>query len=111
MSDTLYDFEADWQSGSLPGETRQADPEASGVAGSAGISMGTGTGQHGVVPLTGGDQMGVTGAIESMWRTLHKPFDAPLDALDITLIVGVVMVAVIFWSLILYHIRIAAEAI
>jgi hypothetical protein len=113
MSDTLYDFETDWQAGSLPGETRQADPESVGVAGSAGVSMGTGTGQHGVVPLvTGAGSMGgIGGAVSDMWDTLHKPFASPYSAIDIGLIVGVIMVAIILWSLILYHIRIAAESI
>jgi hypothetical protein len=100
----------DYSAGILPGTTQQADPDAYGVAGSAGISLGTGTGQHGVehVQLTGGGGMNPFTAV---WHWLNTPFTTPLSPASVAILVGVILVSVIIWNLVLYHIRIAAESI
>jgi hypothetical protein len=116
MSATTSDigsaFDTDWTGGVLPGTTQQADTWAPGVAGSAGVALGTGTGQHGIEP-TGANfgDGGMGTAFTSVKDWLNKPFTTPLDPVSIFLIVGVILFAVIAWNLILFHIRIAAEAI
>jgi hypothetical protein len=108
MSDTLA-AEVDWSAGVIPGTTSQADPWQSGVAGSSGISLGTGTGQQGQVPV-GGNGMG-NGIVQPVLDFLNEPFTTPLSKADVFLLVGTILVAIILWNLILFHIRIAAESI
>lgn len=98
----------DWFAGTIPGTTNNVDPNAQGVAGSAGIAYGTGTGQNGQV-LAGSNAMGagVTGIFE--W--LNAPFSTPLDPVSVALLVGIVLISIIGWNFVLYHVRIAAETI
>ena len=98
--------------GILPGTTTQADPWAAGVAGSTGTALGTGTGAHGLQPasgLIGGGGMG--DALNQVWSFLNTPFSSPMDATSLFLIVGTILIAIVVWNLLLYHIRIAAETI
>lgn len=108
MSDYLAQ-EIDYAAGVLPGTTQQADPWQSGVAGSSGVSLGTGTGQQGNVPIQGG-KMG-NGLIQPVIDFINKPFTTPLNKTDVFLLVGTVLIAVLLWNLILYHVRIAAETL
>lgn len=95
----------------LPGETYAVDPtSAFPIAGDSGMALGTGTGQHGITPLVG-EASTVGEAINDTWNWLNKPFTAPMSPAGIALIVGAVLVSVILWNFILYHIRIAAETI
>jgi hypothetical protein len=97
--------------GILPGTTTQADPNAPGVAGSTGTILGTGTGRLGLVPVAGLIGGGVGTALDEVWSFLNTPFTSPLDPTALFLIVGTILVAIVLWNLILYHIRIAAETI
>lgn len=97
----------DWSAGVLPGTTQQADPWQSGVAGTTGVSLGTGTGQHGNVPL----QDAVGSGINAVMDWLNKPFTTPLNKTDVFLLVGTVLTAIIIWNFLMYHIRIAAETL
>lgn len=98
--------------GVLPGTTTQADPWAAGVAGSTGTVLGTGTGAHGLQPVTGlGEGSGMGGALNEVWTFLQTPFSSPMDATSLFLIVGTILIAIVVWNLVLYHIRIAAETI
>jgi hypothetical protein len=97
----------DWSAGVIPGTTSQADPWAPGVAGSAGVALGTGTGQHGNVPLQ--DVMG--SGINAVMDWLNKPFTTPMSSIDVFLLVGTVLTAIIIWNFLMYHIRIAAETV
>lgn len=108
MSDTMEDPLA----GILPGTTAQVDPWASGAAGSAGIAVGTGTGQHGVTLMqsNGGDGT-IAGAFSDVWNWINTPLTTPLAPSSIMLIVGIILISIIVWNLVLFHIRIAAEAI
>lgn len=100
------------QLGVLPGTTTNADPmSAFPLAGDTGIAQGTGTGQHGVTPLIAGGAMGASGAVTSVWHWLNEPFTHPLAPINLFLLVGIVLIAALVWNLILYHIRIAGEAI
>lgn len=101
--------EQDYSAGILPGTTSQADPSMPGVAGSAGISLGTGTGAHGTQGVDTGGNM--DGGIAAIMAWLNKPFTTPMSKSDVFLLVGTVLFAVLAWNFILYHIRIAAEAI
>lgn len=109
MSGSFLAPPVDYSAGILPGTTQQADPDAWGVAGSAGISLGTGTGQHGVEHVQMGGSVG--NPFVAVWNWLNTPFQTPLSPASIAVLVGVILVSVILWNLILYHIRIAAEAI
>ena len=109
MSGSFLAPPVDYSAGILPGTTGQADPDAWGVAGSAGISLGTGTGQHGVEHVTMG--AGMANPFVAVWQWLNTPFKTPLAPGSIILLVGVILVSVLLWNMILYHIRIAAEAI
>lgn len=97
--------------GIVPGTTQNVDPSSAWpIAGSAGTVVGTGTGQHGVVPQTGG--YGTMGsAFNNFWLWLNQPLTQPISAYSIFLLVGSVLIAIILWNLILYHIRIAAESL
>jgi hypothetical protein len=97
--------------GILPGTTTSADPGASGVAGSTGTVEGTGTSRYGFVPVTGLIGGGVGNALDEVSSWLKTPFTTPMDPTSLFLMVGVVLVAIVIWNLVLYHIRIAAETI
>ena len=98
--------------GILPGTTGNLDPtSAYPFAGSTGIASGTGTQQHGVAPLLGGNGGTVGDAINGVWDWLNTPFQSKLSPVTVFAYVGAVLVAIILWNLILYHVRIAAETI
>jgi hypothetical protein len=97
-------------SGIVPGTSSTINSSVPGAAGSTGYAAGTGTGQSGVLPLgNGGNGMG--GAVSEVWNWINTPFTTPLDPVDIAILVGVIMVSVIAWNLVLWHIRMAAETI
>lgn len=98
--------------GVLPGTTQNLDPSsANKPAGTAGAVLGTGTGQHGVVPIVSDITGGIGGAIKEFWDWLNEPFTQPMTPGSLTIVIGVILVAILFWNLVLYHVRIAAEAI
>lgn len=97
--------------GVLPGTTGNVDPtSATYFAGTFGSAAGTGTGQQGISP-TGGLGGDMASTVKSMWAWLNKPFTTPMSPVDISLLVGVIIVSILLWNLILYHIRIAAESL
>lgn len=96
--------------GIVPGTTGNAD-WLPGTTGTTGMMLGTGTGQQGIVPAMGTLGGTVGGAVQDVWHWLNEPFTTPLSFAGLFLIVGAVLVAIILWNLILYHIRIAAETI
>ena len=99
------------QLGIMPGTTSNVDPSsAAPVAGATGLTLGTGTGQHGVVPQANGGG-GMLDAFQDVWEWINRPFKYPMAPLDVFLLVGTVLVALILWNLILYHIRIASESL
>ena len=99
--------------GLLPGTTIAVDPSSAyPFAGSTGIASGTGTSQHGIAPLLSGGNGGtVTDAINGVWEWLNEPFNSQMSIMTVFAYVGAIIVAVIAWNLILYHVRIAAETI
>lgn len=99
--------------GILPGTTGQVDPaSAFPIAGDYGTAEGTGSGQHGFTPSAlGAGAAGIGSAFTSIWRWLNAPFRSPMSPVDITLLIGVIIIAILAWNLILYHLRIAAEAL
>jgi hypothetical protein len=82
-------------------------PAASADAG--GVALGTGSGQHGVVPVASAS--GPAGYVGELRDWLAAPFVGGLSPSGVFLLVGIILVAIIAWNLILYHIRIAAEEI
>lgn len=97
--------------GLLPGTTEAADPfSAFPIAGQAGTALGTGTGQHGLAPQPSGGGT-ASNAITHIWDWINAPLTQPMSPSGLFLLVGIVIVAILLWNLILYHIRIAAEAI
>lgn len=97
--------------GILPGTTNQVDPSsASKPAGSAGMSLGTGTGRFGIVPIASNLSTGAAGLIDSLWAFLKTPF-GPLSPITLAEIVGFTILAWLIWISIFYHIRIAGESI
>jgi hypothetical protein len=101
----------DSSGGTIPGTTGAVDPSSAWpIAGTTGIAQGVGAGQYGMVPSFAGSAS-IGGAVTSVWAWLNKPFTQPLAPLAIFGIVGSILIAIILWNLILYHIRIAAEAI
>lgn len=97
--------------GVLPGTTVNVDPSSAWpISGSAGVALGTGTGQHGITPVAGGtSSMGA--AVNNFWAWLNQPLTQPLTFTSTFLLVGAILVAIVIWNLILYHIRIAAESL
>jgi hypothetical protein len=95
--------------GVAPGTTIAVDPSSAyPFAGSTGIASGTGTSQHGIAPLLSGGPMGV---VNSVWDWLNQPFSTAFSPVTVFAWVGAIIVAIILWNLILYHVRIAAETI
>jgi hypothetical protein len=98
--------------GVLPGTTINADPySAYPIAGSTGVAAGTGTSQHGIAPLLSGTGGTVSDAINSVWEWLNAPFNSQMSIVTVFGYVGAIIVAIIAWNLLLYHVRIAAETI
>jgi hypothetical protein len=98
--------------GILPGTTGAVDPSSAWpIAGGTGTATGAGVGQYGVTPLLGSGDATVTDAINDVWEWLNTPFNTPMNMVDVFLLIGTVIIAVMAWNLILYHIRIAAETI
>ena len=98
--------------GLLPGETMNADPSSAyPIAGSTGIAMGTGTSQHGIAPLLSGTGGTVSDGINSIWEWLNEPFNSRMSIVTVFGYVGAILIAIIAWNLLLYHVRIAAETI
>ena len=97
--------------GIMPGSTIQVDTaSASMPAGSFGMASGTGAGQHGITPITGSGSAMFNG-VNAVWDWLNTPFKQPMSPAGIGLMVGSVIVAILFWNLLLYHLRIAAESL
>lgn len=99
--------------GLAPGTTANLDiSSAYPFAGSTGIAAGTGTSQHGIAPLLSGGSGGtVSDAINGVWEWLNTPFNSQMSIVTVFGVVGAILVAIILWNLILYHVRIAAETI
>jgi hypothetical protein len=98
--------------GTLPGTTGAVDPSSAWpIAGTTGIASGQGVGQYGISPVTSGVGGTIGGAVTSVWDWLNKPFTQAMAPTDVFILVGVVLIAAVVWNLVLYHIRIAAEAI
>jgi hypothetical protein len=97
--------------GLMPETTGQVDQSSAWpIAGSTGVVQGTGAGQHGIAPLfVNGGTMG--DAFNSVWGWLNEPFTSKLSPVGIFALIGTILVAMLLWNLILYHMRIAAEAI
>ena len=98
--------------GLVPGTTSTIDQSSAyPFAGSTGIASGTGTSQHGVAPLLSGQGGTVSDAINGVWDWLNQPFNSQMSIVTVFGYVGAIIVAIIAWNLLLYHVRIAAEAI
>src|SRR5262245_18792225 len=98
--------------GVMPGTTGNVDAySAFPVAGDTGVAQGQGVGQHGVSPMTGNLGGSVAGGVMDVWAWINRPFTHAMSPFDVFLLVGVIIVAALVWNLVLYHIRIAAEAI
>jgi hypothetical protein len=76
-----------------------------------GQTAGTGAGIQGHAPTLVGSGGTMTSAVNSVWEWLNTPFKQPMSPVGIALIVGSVLVAVILWNMVLYHLRIAAETL
>lgn len=44
-------------------------------------------------------------------ETLRRPFDTPMSPLTVFLVVGAIIVSIVLWNLVLYHIRMAAQEV
>lgn len=98
--------------GLMPGTTATIDQSSAyPFAGSTGIAAGTGTSQHGIAPLLSGTGGTVSDAINGVWEWLNTPFNRALSPVTVFAYVGAIIVAIVLWNLILYHVRIAAETI
>lgn len=98
--------------GILPGTTGQVDlSSAFPAAGQAGQAIGAGTGRFGFTPLATTGDGTVQDAVNSVWAWLNAPLNHPMSPTGIFLLVGTILIAIILWNLILYHIRIAAETL
>ena len=105
-------MEPDAQAGTIPGTTGAADPSSAWpIAGDAGMASGTGAGQFGIAPIVKGAAGTIGGAVTSIWDWISRPFTSSMSPLVLFQMVGIIIIAVIVWNLVLYHIRIAAEAI
>lgn len=99
--------------GIMPGTTGNLDPSSAALpAGTAGVALGSGTGQHGTIPIQSSNLgAGVTSAIQEFWDWINEPFTTDMSPASVMILVGVVLVSIVAWNFILYHVRIAAETI
>jgi hypothetical protein len=107
----MYDVlgaEIDWTAGLMPGTTQNVDPSAPGAAGTYDQAIGTGSGRYGFQTVTDNTS---SNPFIGAWQWLNSPFQTPLSIVDLFWIIGAVLIAFLLWNLILYHVRIAAEAI
>jgi hypothetical protein len=74
----------------------------------SGYSEGTGTGTQGHTTLLSGGPMD---AFSSVWRWLNEPLAGSMSPVALSLLVGVILVALILWNIVLMHIRLAAETL
>ena len=102
-------FKSDYSAGILPGTTGNLDPGAVGAAGETGGAIGTGTGKYGYQTVQGGGMS--SNPFVAAWQWLNEPFKTPMPPFDIFLLVGVALVSLLMWNMILFHVRVAAEAI
>ena len=94
----------------LPWQTTVADQgSAAWPTGSFGVAEGTGAGQHGIRPSGGGFSVG--NIFSSTWAWVNRPFQSPMAPIDVVLLIGVIIIGFAIWGMILYHIRIASEAL
>lgn len=106
------DPEVAFDLGVLPGTTGNVDPSSAWpIAGQAGQAIGGGAGQYGFKPLATMGDGTVQDAVNSVWSWLNAPLSQPMSPTGIFLLVGTILIAIILWNLILYHIRIAAETL
>jgi hypothetical protein len=104
--------DSDWLGGILPGTTANLDPSSTAnPAGSAGLALGTGTGRFGAIPMVSNLGGGIATAITEFDDWLSTPFKTPMSPGGVALLVGVILASILVWNLVLYHVRIAAEAI
>lgn len=89
------------------GTTGQLDEDTTGGAGQSGFSLGLGTGQQGHTTV----DTSAANPFVAVYDWLNTPFKTPLSPWSIMLLVGVVLVSVLMWNMILFHVRIAAEAL
>lgn len=76
----------------------------------SGLAIGTGTGPFGAVTTPNVPGPAIFSWAD-VWSWLNTPFTSALSPVNMFLIVGVIIVAIIMWNLILFHIRIAAETV
>lgn len=83
----------------------------SGLAPQSGVAVGTGTGPQGAVtvPTTGTASIG--DGIASVLAWLNRPFTTPMSPQTLFLVVGIIIISVLAWNMILYHLRLAAETV
>jgi hypothetical protein len=109
------DPELDAALGLLPGTTGAVDPSSAyPIAGDTGLAAGTGAGAHGLwmmAPPTGATGGAVKDGLNQLWDWLNEPFSRPMSITGIFILVGSVLIAILVWNMILYHIRIAAESL
>lgn len=99
--------------GVLPGTTGNLDPSSTAnPAGYAGVSVGTGTGRFGTIPMQSNLGGGLVSDVFQEFKDwLDTPFKTPLDPMSLVIVVGVILVSIIAWNFVLFHVRIAAETI
>ena len=61
--------------------------------------------------MTNGIGGSIGAGVTGVWDWINKPFTQAMAPIDVFLLVGVVIIAAVIWNLVLYHVRIAAEAI
>jgi hypothetical protein len=76
-----------------------------------GATVGSGAGIQGHSPLFSNGGSSVGEAVQDVWEWLNEPFTTPMSPIGIALIVGSILVAIILWNFVLYHVRIAAETL
>jgi hypothetical protein len=81
-------------------------PRASADAG--GLALGTGTGQQGNVPVASNDNGGF---LDSIFDWFTQPLVGNISPTGVFMLVGAVVISIIVWNLLLYHLRIAGEEI
>lgn len=77
----------------------------------SGLAVGTGTGKYGAVSNPQDTTAGAPFSFSDLVNWLNTPFTNAMSPAYLFLVVGTILVAIILWNLILYHIRIAAETI
>lgn len=79
------------------------------TANNSGVAQGLGTGPYGAVAIPSGNS--AMTALQSVLNWINAPLTEQWSPKFIVEVIGLILIGFIFWNMIIFHVRLAAEAI